>query len=120
MRFEIIRFASTPLSVQAWVYTNEGPILGPVGPLGVVLRPSDEGGDLALEVIFLFEIEKSMLGGHREVTFDAVEIQIIDHVAHKDIGPTRLAVRDVLQVAYALHASFDARVAPTDALRLRA
>ena len=104
---EEIPFATMSLGVQAWVYTREGPILGPVSPTGVVLRPSSRGYDIAFEFRFDFRVEREDLAGHRELTFDTVEVKVLGHTGHRPVGRTRLGAGDSLSVSYFMDANFE-------------
>jgi hypothetical protein len=104
-----IPFVTEALSVSAWVGTDEGVVLGPVSPYGIVLRdPTSLKYDMTLEVRFDICPRTADLAGHKSVTFDAVTVTLLGHVARKKVPRVRLQAGDVFTVMYTLDAAFAA------------
>ena len=102
-------FATEIMGLVAWAVSKEGPVVGPVGPVGLALVSGVGGWDIAWHVRFLFA---PVWDAARvpALTFDEVYTSVAGTVRRNRTSRLVLRPGDTLTYTYTMNAVFDSPV----------
>jgi hypothetical protein len=114
---EVVPFYAESLGVLAWLPTDEGAILGPVGLSGAMVGPNGPNG-FVLRFVFKFVHDGPTVHG------DELRVRIADTIRVHRITRYALGAGDVLTASFDMNSHFDVAHAgplgPIDRKMLRA